>query len=36
MEHSYLRYYATSRKVTGSITDEAIGFSIDVILPATL
>jgi hypothetical protein len=27
-------HYATSRKVAGSISDEAIGFLIDLILPA--
>jgi hypothetical protein len=31
-----LRHYATSRKVAGSIPDEVIGFSIDLILPAAL
>jgi hypothetical protein len=34
---SWLRHYATSRKVAGSSSDEVIGlFSIDLILPATL
>jgi hypothetical protein len=33
----WLRHYATSRKVTGSIPDEVIRFfSIDLILPAAL
>jgi hypothetical protein len=35
--HSCLRYYATSRKVVGSILNEGIEFfSIDLILPAAL
>ena len=34
-ERSWLRHYATSRKVAGSIPDGAIGiFFIDIILPA--
>jgi hypothetical protein len=33
---SWLRHYATSRKVAGSIPDEVIGFSFDLILPAAL
>jgi len=32
---SWLRHYATSRKVVGSISDGVIGFFIDLILPAT-
>jgi hypothetical protein len=34
--HTWLRYYATSRKVVGSITDEATTFSTDLIVPAAL
>jgi hypothetical protein len=33
---SWLRHYATSRKIAGSIPDEGIGFSIYLILPAAL
>jgi hypothetical protein len=34
---SWLRYYATSWKVVGSIPDEVIGiFSINLVFPATL
>jgi hypothetical protein len=33
---AWLRHYATSRNIAGSIPDEVIGFSIDLILPATL
>jgi hypothetical protein len=32
----YIYIYATSRKVGGSILDEVIGFSIDLIIPAAL
>jgi hypothetical protein len=34
--HSWLRHYATSRKVAGLIPDESLDFSIDSILPAAL
>jgi hypothetical protein len=33
---SWLRHYATSQKVAGSIPDEVIEISIDLILPAAL
>jgi hypothetical protein len=33
---SWLRHYATSRKVVGYIPDEVIRFLMDVILPAGL
>jgi hypothetical protein len=31
-----MRHYAASRKVAGSIPDEVIGFSINIILPAAV
>jgi hypothetical protein len=34
--HVYLGLYATSWKVAGSISDESLDFSIDLILPASL
>jgi hypothetical protein len=33
---SWLRHYATSRKLVGSIPDEVLDFLIDLILPAAL
>jgi hypothetical protein len=35
-KRSWLRHYATSRKVAGSSPDEVDFFSIDLILPAAL